>query len=225
VEADLTQLLLSKISPSFLSAKPIFACLALMCMSTVAVSAQNDPTPTVVFLPNQMVRIANLPSLTAQSSKTAAVLATTLETILDDKDLCCGKDSGLEDAVLSSPSLKELSAKVQGRHVLGDGLSVMVRAEYYPQSSVGAGTVIGTLMRQQPMLIEWKSRVYVLYGAVFDETRIYDRRVAVCNPQTVAARHKILRSTVGNGIQERNRRLGNNSGILDTIGCTAVVLQ
>jgi hypothetical protein len=143
-------------------------------MSTVAVSAQNDPTPTVVFLPNQMVRIANLPSLTAPSSKTAAVLATTLETILDDKDLCCGKDSGLEDAVLSSPSLKELSAKVQGRHVLGDGLSVMVRAEYYPQSSVGAGTVIGTLMRQQPMLIEWKSRVYVLYGAVFDETRIYD---------------------------------------------------
>jgi len=175
VEAALTELRLSRISRPFLTAKIIVACLALVCIATVSAWAQDIPSPTRVFLPNQVVLVAKLPSLTAPSAEPSAVLATALETILHDRDVCCGKDSGLEDAVLSAPSsLKELSAKLQGRHVLGDGLSVMVRAEYFPQNSLHVNLMIKTLMDQQPMLLEWKSRVYVLYGAVFDETRQYN---------------------------------------------------
>ena len=105
----------------------------------------------------------------------SAVLATALETILPDRDVCCGKDSGLEDAVLSAPSsLKELSAKLQGRHVLGDGLSIVVRAEYFPKNSIDPSLTIQRLMNQQPMLLQWKSHIYVLYGATYDETRYYN---------------------------------------------------
>jgi hypothetical protein len=113
--------------------------------------------------------------LTAPSADPSAVLATALETILPDRDVCCGKDSGLEDAVLSAPSsLKELSAKLQGRHVLGDGLSIVVRAEYFPKSSLDPNLTITTLMNRQPMLLKWKSHIYVLYGATYDETRYYN---------------------------------------------------
>ena len=122
----------------------------------------------------QVVRIANLPSLTASSLNPTAVLATSLETIIHDKDVCCGKDSGLEDAVLSGSSLRDLSAKVEGKHVLSDGLPINVRVEYLPQSSLSTRVLVNSLTDQKPMLIEWKSRVYVLYGAVYDETRIYD---------------------------------------------------
>jgi hypothetical protein len=149
-------------------------CCALACLATSLVSAQDIPTPTTVFLQNQVVRIANLPSLTAPSSNPAAVLATSLETVIQDKDVCCGKNSGLEDALLSASSLKDLSAKAQGRHVLSDGLSTNIRTEYLPQSSLNDRFLVSTLTNQQPMLIEWKSRVYVLYGAVYDETRTYN---------------------------------------------------
>ena len=167
VEAALKERPLSRINRPYLTAKILFAYLVLICMATVSASAQ--------FLQNQEVRVANLPLLTAPSAEPSAVLATALETILPDRDVCCGKDSGLEDAVLSAPSsLKELSAKLQGRHVLGDGLSIVVRAWYFPKSSLDPNLTITTLKNQQPMLLKWKSHIYVLYGATYDETRTYD---------------------------------------------------
>jgi len=57
---------------------------------------------------------------------------------------------------------------------LSDSLPINVRVEYLPQSSLSARVLVNSLTDQKPMLIEWKSRVYVLYGAVYDETRIYD---------------------------------------------------
>jgi len=163
----LKELLSSRINLPYLTAKTLFAYLVLVCLATVSASAQ--------FFPNQEVRVANLPSLTAPSAEASAVLATALEIIIQDRDVCCGKDSGLEDAVLSAPSsLKELSAKLQGKHVLGDGLSIVVQAWYFPKPSLDPSVVIKTLMDQQPMLLKWKSHIYVLYGATYDETRTYD---------------------------------------------------
>jgi hypothetical protein len=125
-----------------------------------------------VFLPNQEVRVTGLPSLTALSRKSSAVLATALEIILHDKAVCCGKYSALEDAALSEPrSLEELRAKLQGQRRLSDGSSIMVNAEYVPESSVTADLIIRTLAKQQALLIEWRSHFYVLYGAIFNENR------------------------------------------------------
>jgi hypothetical protein len=170
----LKEFLLSRIKRPYLTAKALCTCLALVCIATVSAFAQ-DASPGTWFLHNQEVYVANLPLLTASSAEASAVLATALETILPDRDVCCGKDSGLEDAVLSAPaSLKELSAKLQGRHVLGDGLSIMVRAEYFPKSSIVPNLIVKTLMDQQPMLLKWKSHIYVLYGATYDEGRAYD---------------------------------------------------
>jgi hypothetical protein len=129
-----------------------------------------------MFLANQEVRVANLPSLTAPSTHRSAVLATALEIILNDKAVCCGKDSALQDAVsyatLTDPvSLKELSAKLQGKHPLNDGGAIVATSEYVPQSSISPGLIVATLRDQHALLIEWKSHLYVLYGATFDENR------------------------------------------------------
>src|ERR1700733_12407332 len=114
-EASMVELRLSWMRRFFFTEGTVFVCW-LGCLTISSAFAQDVPTPTSVFLQNQVVRIANLPSLTAQSSNPTAVLATSLETIIHDKDVCCGKDSGLEEAVLSASSLKDLSAKAQGRH-------------------------------------------------------------------------------------------------------------
>lgn len=141
--------------------------------SRLACGQENRNT---VFLANQEVRVTNLPSLTAPSRHRSAVLATALETILHDKAVCCDKDSALEDSVLYATltdpvSLKELSTKLQGRHLLSDGRAIVVTAEYVPQSSIGPGLIVASLRDQHALLLEWKSHLYVLYGAAFDETR------------------------------------------------------
>jgi hypothetical protein len=135
---------------------------------------QSEPEGIEWFHPNQEVRVTNLPSLTSPSTDSSAVLATALETVLHDKTVCCGKDSALEDAVLSEPrSLRDLSAKLQGRHLLSDGRPIVVGAEYVPQHSIDYVLIIRALLDQHAPLIEWKSHLYVLYGAIFNETRYY----------------------------------------------------
>ena len=144
----------------------------LTCVFCFAYAQDFPPDSVLWFHPNQEVRVANLPSLTAPSTDSSAVLTTALETILHDKAVCCGKNSALEDAVLSDPSsLKELSAKLQGKHYLSDGRTIVVNAEFVPQDSINSGLVIGALQDQHPLLMQWKSHWYVLYGAIFNETR------------------------------------------------------
>ena len=94
----MTEPRLSRINCLFLIAKIIFAGLALVCFATVSVQAQNVPS---AILPNQQVLFVKLPSLTAPLTNPSAVLATSLETIIQDKDVCCGK--GLALKTLCSP--------------------------------------------------------------------------------------------------------------------------
>jgi|SRR5579864_853588 len=138
------------------------------------VLAQETP-PGSVFHPNQEVRVAGLAVRTARSHSPTDVLVAELETILHDPEICCGKNSALGDAVLSADplSLKDVSTKLQGRHLLSDGRPIMIAAEYVAANSLHADQIINPLLNQQAGLIEWKSHLYVLYGANFNET-IYD---------------------------------------------------
>ncbi len=149
--------------------------LVLFVVAACLAYAQGDvPGDTIVwFHPNQEVRIRDLPTLTASSDKASAISAVALEIVLSDKAVCCGKGSVLEDAVLSDfPSLKDLGAMVEGRHLLSDGQPIAIHAEYVPQTSVNSGVnIVNALQDQHAALIEWKSHVYVLYGATFNETR------------------------------------------------------
>ncbi|HEY6339170.1 MAG TPA: hypothetical protein VIW68_11815 [Candidatus Sulfotelmatobacter sp.] len=145
----------------------------LLSVACVAVfsRAQDQQANRCVFFPNQEVRVTNLALPTAPPKDTTAVIATEIEAILHDSALCCGKDSALGDFVLSEPrSLKELAAKLQGRHLLSDGRPIQVNAEYDPQTAISAG-LISILQEQRAMLFEWRSHVYVLYGAIFGEER------------------------------------------------------
>lgn len=160
---------------SFSPATVLLASLVLILIGAVLASAQEGQG--YAFQPNQEVRVTGLSSSSAPSSNASALLATALEIVLHDKAVCCGKGSALEDIVSSAPpSLRELSSKLQGAHVLSDGRSVMVNAEYVSQGATTPDLIISLLLDQHAPLLDWKSHIYVLYGAVFDETRYDDGR-------------------------------------------------
>jgi hypothetical protein len=140
-----------------------------------------------VYYPDQTVRIGDLPSLTAKTKSPSDVLAASIEIILHDPKICCGKDSALEDSVQSADpgSLQDVARKLQGRHLLSDGRPITVTAEYIPAASVNADQLIATLTEKQAFLMEWNSHLYVAYGSIFNQTVNQDSSV-------MNAIHKIL---------------------------------
>jgi hypothetical protein len=98
-----------------------------------------------------------------------------LETIFHEAEVCCGKNSALQDVVESADplSLKDVDAKLRGKHLLNDGRPITVSTEYTAPASINPSQIISTLLSDRPLLIEWNSRLYVLYGAVFDEKLYY----------------------------------------------------
>ena len=118
------------------------------------------------------VRISDLPALTAKSRDASDVLAAAVEIIFRDKEVCCGRNSALGDAVQSADpkSLKDVSAKLQGRHLLSDGRPIMVTADYVPADSVNSGALVGALTGKRAPLMLWNSHLYVVYGVTYVET-------------------------------------------------------
>jgi hypothetical protein len=115
------------------------------------------------------VRVSGLPVLVARSHDPSDVLLTSLDTILHDRSICCGKDSALEDSLERADplSLKDIASKLQGRHLLSDGRPIMVTAEFWSTESVNAFRLVNTLKDKHALLMGWNSHLYVVYGVVY----------------------------------------------------------
>jgi hypothetical protein len=118
---------------------------------------------------DQEIQVHDLPSLTARSLHSADVMLTSLDTVFHDHEICCGKDSALEDSVEAADpkSLKDVASKLQGRHLLGDGRPIMVSATYLTPDAVNSGLLVGWFLNQHAALMRWNSHVYVVHGIVY----------------------------------------------------------
>jgi hypothetical protein len=125
-----------------------------------------------VAYPEQELSIHDLPSMTARSTHASDALATSLEIIFNNREVCCGKDSALEDSVQSADpkSLKDIANKLQGRHLLSDGRPITVTSEYLTPDQVNAGHLITMMRDQHPALMMWNSRLYMVCGVTYVET-------------------------------------------------------
>lgn len=115
------------------------------------------------------IQVRDLPSSTARSPHASDVLLTSLDTIVHDHDICCGKDSALVDSAEASDphSLKDVAGKLDGRHLLGDGRPIKVKAWYVDIDAMNAGEIVAAITNQHAPLMEWDSHVYVVRGVIF----------------------------------------------------------
>ena len=97
------------------------------------------------------------------------MLVASLEIVFHDKEVCCGKDSALEDSVQSSnpKSLKDIANKLQGRHLLGDGRPIMVTVEYLKPEQVNGGHLIYMLTKKHAPLMMWNAHLYIVDGITY----------------------------------------------------------
>lgn len=139
------------------------ACIAFVCL------AQSQTDYSI-----QEIRVSGLAFLTASSDDPSDLLRASLATILHKKTVCCGGDSALgADVAKADPrSLKDVGAKLQGRHLLSDGHAILITPEYLEPAAINSGMLIGSLRDQHALLVEWNSHLYVCYGATY--RRDYD---------------------------------------------------
>lgn len=144
-------------------------CLLLSCLVVVSASYAQ------IYSPEKTIRVHGLHSLMARSHDPSDVLLTSLDTILNDRAVCCGKDSALEDSALAvdPKSLKDVASKLQGRHLLSDGRPIMVTTEYLAPDAVTAGHVITMIRDQHAALMKWNSHLYIVTGVVYVESSDY----------------------------------------------------
>jgi len=118
------------------------------------------------------VQVDDLPSVVARSHDPADVLLASAETVFQDKELCCARGSALQDSVEAADpeSLKDVAAKLDGRHLSSDGTPFHVTAEYVTPDAVSASRVVSTITDQHPLLMQWNFHLYVVYGVRFLRT-------------------------------------------------------
>ncbi len=122
--------------------------------------------------PEQEIHARDLPPVTARSTHAIDVLAASVEVVFNNKEICCGKNSALEDSIQASDpkSLKDVAEKLQGRHLLSDGRPIVINAEFLTPETASAGHLITMISDGHAALMEWDSHLYVVEGATCVKT-------------------------------------------------------
>jgi len=118
---------------------------------------------------DEEMQVHNLPALLARSHDPSDILLTSLDTAFHDREICCGKNSALEESVQAADpkSLKDVASKLDGRHLLSDGRPIKVTAQYMALDAVNSGRLIRMILDQHALLMLWNSNLYVVHGIVY----------------------------------------------------------
>jgi hypothetical protein len=155
------------------SAMKLLALALLLAWSAPSSSSQPGLARAQYTYPEEEIHVHDLPVLTAKSQHSFDMLSAAVATILGAKDVCCGKDSALEDSLerADEKSLKDVADRLQGRHLLSDGRPIMVMTEYLTPDQASAGHLITMLAANHVPLIMWNSHVYVVHGISYVESQ------------------------------------------------------
>lgn len=118
---------------------------------------------------DQQLEVTGLPFAVSHSPHSSDVLATSLATIIHNSAICCGRDSALEDSLQKADpkSLQDVAAKLNGRHLLGDGRPITVNTEFFSPDRMNAGYLVTTMTGQKAGLMEWNSHIYIVHGIIY----------------------------------------------------------
>lgn len=117
----------------------------------------------------QELEVRSLPTLVAKSHDPTDVMLTSLDTIVHDREVCCGKDSALADSLepADPKSLKDIANRIQGRHLLSDGRPIMITVNFLTSTEANSGVLTTQILNQHPAIIAWNSHLYVLHGVTY----------------------------------------------------------
>ncbi len=149
--------------------------LILIALLTVSLAADKKPKGAPLMkLPPQSINVVTTVASAAQPCTNYAVaiaIATMLrvQNVSLDQHFWVQKANGGEVCLDPLPDLDHLARSINGIYTLEDGRKVALETEVLPGAPRIPDNVMAPLKNGIPLLILWKSRAYVLHGAVYDE--------------------------------------------------------
>ena len=149
--------------------------LILALLLVVPLSADNKPKGApLAKLPPQSINVVTTVANPAQMCTNYAVavaIATMLrvQNVPLDQHFWVQKANGGEVCLDSLPDLDRLTRSINGVYTLDDGRKVTLETEVIPGAPHVPDDVLAPMKKGIPLLILWKSRAYLLHGAVYDE--------------------------------------------------------
>lgn len=143
--------------------------LVSVLLSGIMLFALSGVASAQIIYGDQETQVHGLPSVTAKSQAPTNVLSAALAIAFNNQDICCGKDSALEDSFEAADpaSLTDIASKLNGKHMLSDGRAFFINAGYRPASAIVASDLIAAVSNQHPVLFLWNDQLYVLYGVTY----------------------------------------------------------
>ena len=126
-------------------------------------------------LPDQKADIADLKLPAASQPCTSYAWAVAVETMLKAQDVPLDQHFWVQKAIGGElcidppPDLDRLTRSFNGTYVLNDGRKVALEMKVIAGAPTIPDDAIAPLKQGRPALVFWKSRAYVLRGAVYDE--------------------------------------------------------
>ena len=115
------------------------------------------------------------PSITARRPCENWGWAASVETLLKSAGVAMPQNfwvmraNGGEVCVANPENVLSLNQFIDGDFALDDGRRIRVESHYVPNQQISVEDLILALRNQQPRIMFWKNRAYVIYGMVYDE--------------------------------------------------------
>jgi hypothetical protein len=150
--------------------------LIVVLVLTISLAADDKPKGApLVKLPPQTADVVDLKLPTPSQACTNYAVAIAIETMLRlqnvplDQHFWVQKANGGELCIDPLPDLDRLARTINGTYTLDDGRKVTLDAQIIAGAPTIPDDAIAPLKQGTPLLILWKSRAYLLHGAVYDE--------------------------------------------------------
>ena len=140
-----------------------------------ALAADKKKGVPLTKLPPQTAAVADLKLPPPAQPCTSYAIAIGVEAMLRvqkvalDQHYWVQKANGGELCIDPLPDLERLSKVINGTYTLDDGRKVALEMHVIPGAPTIPDDAIAPLRDGIPLLVLWKSRVYVLHGIVYDE--------------------------------------------------------
>lgn len=151
------------------------ACIVALLLAIPLAADKKPKGAPLAKLPEQTVTVSRMELPKAAQLCTNYAWAVAVETMLRaqnvplDQHFWVQKANGGEVCIDPAPDLERLARTLNGTYVLNDGRKIKLEAQVILGAPGIPDDAIAPLKHGVPLLIFWKSRAYILRGAIYDE--------------------------------------------------------
>ncbi len=192
----------------------VSALLAALTMLLLCGSAHCQDISNGYFLPDQSVKVPDVPEVHAVQRCENYALAADLEAMLRQQNAPISQDA-IADKIWSGacldspPDLEQVKRRLEDEYILADGRRVRVEAKVMSALPSAPEPFLLPLFHGETYVLYWRNHAYLLVSVLWDETNFYGagrifhfRQFTLLDPFETGEKRTVTVDVAKNGLSE-----------------------